>query len=110
MSEYDDAYIIERCNGVCFEAIEIIHDLRAQLATLQSQPRLQRVTPEAIKELEARHAWVILFRHRESYYSRYARATYFPLEHGWCDSDDDQINPLDWYWYIEPSTIPEVQQ
>lgn len=84
--------------------------LRQELAALQSQPRLQPVTPEAMAELEGRDAWVILFRHRESYYSRYERAIYFPLERGWFGSDGNQINPLDWYWYIEPSTIPEVQQ
>jgi hypothetical protein len=110
VSEYDDAYIIERCNGVCFEAIEIIHDLRAQLAALQSQPRLQPVTPEAMAELEGRGAWAILFRHRESRWNRYAGATCFPRERCWFGSDGNKIDPLDFCWYIVPDAIPEVQQ
>ena len=108
MTEFDDAYIIERCNGVCFEAIEIIHALRQQLAELRSQPRLQRVTPEAMAELEGREAWVILFRHKESIHCRYCVVRWDAVASRWWGTPAGEENPLDWQWYIEPSTIPEM--
>ena len=73
-------------------------------------PTLQPVTPEAMAELEGREAWVILFRHRESQWNRYARATYVPLGRCWFGSDGNKIDPLDFCWFIVPDTIPEVQQ
>ena len=73
-------------------------------------PILQRVTPEAMAELEGRGAWVILFRHREAQWNRYATATYFPRERCWCGSNGNKIDPLDFCWFIVPDAIPEVQQ
>ena len=105
MSEYDDAYIIERCNGVCFEAIEIIHDLRAQLATLQSQPRLQRVTPEAMEKLEQRE-WVGIIH----------TCQYYTAVKGWDGGqwyDETTGNTVDRPtagWFIELAQLKEVQQ
>ena len=73
-------------------------------------PVLQPVTPAAMAELEGRGTWVILFRHRESRWNRYAGATYFPRERCWFGSDGNKIDPLDFCWYIVPDAIPEVQQ
>ena len=87
-----------------------LDSLRQQLATLQSQPRLQRVTPEAMAELEGRDAWVILFRHKESIYCRYCVVRWDARANCWWGLPGGLENPLDWHWYIEPSTIPEVQQ
>ena len=73
-------------------------------------PTLQPVTPEAMAELEGRGEWVILFRHREAQWNRYARATYSKFGHCWFGADGKEINPLDFCWFIVPDTIPEVQQ
>ena len=73
-------------------------------------PVLQPVTPEAVSELEQREAWVILFRHREAQWNRYARATYVPLGRCWFGSDGNKIDPLEFCWFIVPDAIPEVQQ
>jgi hypothetical protein len=73
-------------------------------------PTLQPVTPEAMMELEGRGAWVILFRHREAQWNRYARATYVPLGRCWFGSDGNKIDPLEFCWFIVPDAIPEVQQ
>ena len=105
MNEYDYAYIIERCNGVCFEAIEIIHDLRAQIASLQSQPRLQPVTPEAMAELEGDEVRRIAVLHQWSCKTM----VWVPRLRQW-HSGTGCDNPLEWGWFIELSTIPEVQQ
>mgnify|MGYP006289942355 CR=1 FL=1 len=73
-------------------------------------PVLQRVTPEAVSELEQREAWVILFRHKQVQWNRYARATYNKFGRCWINSNGNAIDPLDFYWFIVPDTIPEVQQ
>ncbi len=104
MSEYDDAYIIERFNGVCFEAIEIIHNLRAQLAALQSQPRLQPVTPEAMAELE-QSEWVGIIHTCE----------YYTAVKGWDGKqwyDEATGNNVDrptGGWFIDLEKLKEVQ-
>ena len=77
---------------------------------LVSDPVLQRVTPEAIAELERREAWVILFRHKESIHCRYCVVRWDAVASRWWGTPAGEENPLDWHWFIEPSTIPEVQQ
>lgn len=81
---------------------------RSAVAAMQSQPRLQRVTPEAMAELESREAWVILFRHKESIHCRYCIVRWDARAGRWWGTPAGEENPLDWHWYIEPSTIPEV--
>ena len=71
-------------------------------------PTLQRVTPEAIREMEGREAWVILFRHKESIHCRYCVVRWDAVASRWWGTPAGEENPLDWQWYIEPSTIPEV--
>ena len=77
---------------------------------LVSNPVLQPVTPEAMAELEGREAWVILFRHKESIHCRYCVVRWDAVASRWWGTPAGEENPLDWHWYIEPSTIPEVQQ
>ena len=71
-------------------------------------PVLQPVTPEAMAELEGREAWVILFRHKESIHCRYCVVRWDAVASRWWGTPAGEENPLDWQWYIEPSTIPEV--
>ena len=73
-------------------------------------PTLQPVTPEAMAELESRGAWVILFRHKQSQWNRYARAAYSMCGRCWFNGGGNEIDPLDFCWFIDPSAIPEVQQ
>lgn len=75
---------------------------------LQSQPNLQRVTPEIIAELEQRQAWIVLFQHKENKNCRYAVVKYDKFGKGWWGVPGGQENLLDWHWFIEPSAIPEV--
>lgn len=82
----------------------LVRDLQQQLAVLQSQPRLQPVTPEAMAELEARHGYVTFFAHGRSVRCTYSRQRW------WDDENIQVINPLEWQWFIDLSTIPEVQQ
>ena len=73
-------------------------------------PTLQRVTPEAMAELEGRGAWVILFQHKESQWNRYTKAAYSIFGRSWFSESGKEINPLDFCWFIDLSAIPEVQQ
>lgn len=69
-------------------------------------PTLQRVTPEAMAELEGQSCYVTFFKH-----SRSVRCVYAPaLKCWWDDENIVKINPLEWDWFIHLSTIPEVQQ
>ena len=86
-----------------------LDSLRQQLATLQSQPRLQRVTPEAIRELERRCASgvVIVGEHG-------ARVLNYSQQYGhwWRDEWGAGIRvDRPWQgWFIELATLKEVQQ
>lgn len=66
-------------------------------------PTLQPVTPEAMAELEGRDSVEIVVLHRG-----------FSWVYAWVDgrwfADDDPDKRPSAGWYIEPSTIPEVQQ
>ena len=84
--------------------------MEKQIATLQSQPRLQPVTPEAMAELKQNETCFILFRHKQESAFRFERAEYSKLAYMWLDADGYEINPFDWQWFIVPDTIPEVQQ
>ena len=84
--------------------------LEKQIAALQSQPRLQRVTPEAMAELKDQETPFILFRHKEEPAFRFERVEYSKFSSLWLDVDGYEINPFDWQWFIVPSAIPEVQQ
>ena len=83
-----------------------LDSLRQQLATLQSQPRLQPVTPEAMAELEGREVIGVLFVDgygvQVASYNRY-RGWW------WCGGIGKLDRPTRG-WFIELSTIPEVQQ
>ena len=71
-------------------------------------PMLQPVTPEAIKELEQRGAWVILFRHKQAQWTRYAKAAYSKFGRCWFSEGDNEIDPLDFCWFIDLLTILET--
>jgi hypothetical protein len=74
--------------------IDEIVDLRKQLAELQSQPRLQRVTPEAMAELRSKRSSVILIRRDGQSFNKSMNAgTAFDPE---------------WIWFLDVSTISEV--
>ena len=73
-------------------------------------PVLQPVTPGAMAELEGRGTWVVLFRHKEFIHCRYCVVKWDARAGCWWGTPTGVENPLDWHWFIEPSTIPEVQQ
>ena len=67
-------------------------------------PTLQRVTPEAMAELEADEIRTIAVLSR----GHAKTMTWKPSLRQWQSRAAD--SPLDWQWFIELSTIPEVQQ
>ena len=79
----------------------MINRLRAEL---ESQPRLQRVTPEAMAELEGRdNATIVTCDHDAAWVYRWSRKT------RWTANRRPATRPT-WGWFIDLSTIPEVQQ
>ena len=85
-----------------------LDSLRQQLATLQSQPRLQPVTPEAMAELEGRHAVSVLVA------SEYGARTLNYSQQGYWWRDDWGVHhpverPTRGY-FIELAKLKEVQQ
>jgi hypothetical protein len=71
-------------------------------------PTLQRVTPKAMGELEARHAVSVLVVTEYG-----ARTLNYSHQGFWWRDDWGVHNPVDRPtrgWFIELSTIPEVQQ
>ena len=86
-----------------------MHDrdtMREQLAALQSQPHLQPVTPEAMAELESREAIGVLFV--DGYGVQVASHNRY-RGWWWCGGIGKLDRPTRG-WFIELSTIPEVQQ
>ena len=77
---------------------------------LVSNPVLQPVTPEAMEKLKQNETCFILFHHKEEPAFRFERAEYSKLASLWLDADGYEINPFDFHWFIDLSTIPEVQQ
>lgn len=68
-------------------------------------PMLQRVTPEAIAELEGREIRTIAVLSQGS-----AKTMLWNTEYRrWC-SNSGFDSPLEWQWFIDLTTIPEVQQ
>ena len=68
-------------------------------------PTLQRVTPEAIRELEGEEARTIAVLSRSSAKTM----AWIPTLRQWL-SKAGHDSPLEWGWFVDLSTIPEVQQ
>ena len=68
-------------------------------------PVLQRVTPEAIKELEGNEIRTIAVLSQGS-----AKTMTWNTNFRQWHSRAGHDNPLEWQWFIDLSTIPEVQQ
>lgn len=85
-----------------------VNQLRQQLADLQSQPRLQRVTPESMAELESRNATGVLIMSRDWLYH-----CSYTSDRGWI-RHDDYANALipgpARGWFIIRAELPEVTQ
>ncbi|MGV2335051.1 MAG UNVERIFIED_CONTAM: hypothetical protein LVR18_13385 [Planctomycetaceae bacterium] len=91
--------------------------VRAQLAELQSQPRLQRVTPEAMAAIKQRDFSRVLFvmpftdADGKQLVSHNVLHWYYNQQ-AWYEEDDypaeDTESSHD--WFIDLSTIPEVTQ
>ena len=79
--------------------------MEKQIATLQSQPRLQPVTPEAMAELEGDEIRTIAVLSQGS-----AKTMTWNTKLRQWHSRAGHDNPLEWGWFIDLSTIPEVQQ
>ena len=82
----------------------LVRELQQQLAELRSQPRLQPVTPEAMAKLEGRdNATIVTCDHDAAWVYRWSRKT------RWTANRRPATRPT-WGWFIDLSTIPEVQQ
>ena len=68
-------------------------------------PVLQRVTPEAMAELEGDQARTIAVLSRSSAKTM----AWLPTLRQWL-SRAGHDSPLEWEWFVDLSTIPEVQQ
>jgi hypothetical protein len=53
---------------------------------------------------------VILFRHKNPSTAGIVSSVWDAVAGRWWGTPAGEENPLDWHWYIEPSTIPEVRQ
>ena len=85
-----------------------MHDrdtMQEELAALQSQPRLQPVTPEAIKDLEADEMVTVVCVSQD----RAKTMTWLPAMRQW-HSKAGHDNPLEWQWFFDLSRTPEVHQ
>ena len=82
-------------------------DQAALVATLQSQPRLQRVTPWAVADLEQREAAGVLF-----VYGYHLQIASYNSSRGWwwSGSIGGQVGRPSRGWFIELSKLKEVQQ
>ena len=68
-------------------------------------PVLQPVTPEAMAELEADEMVTVVCVSQDTAKTM----TWLPARKEW-QSSAGADNPLEWQWFVNLSTIPEVQQ